>query len=174
LSLLTQHGRMKNATMCIAALIGMSVVAPVAGAEPPRFHDYPLAEGNYTTEDDPGWVYFVIDFPWKPNFHDYFGCGIGPDGTVGCDRVPHPDQYPGMQPATYPPPGTNQTVATPGEAASYRFSFTPDFTREVDLLPEGRQLVNGNAKCSHGLQGSMHCETGDHGFLLSYARGQNW
>jgi hypothetical protein len=75
-----------------------------------------------------------------------------------------------MQPATFPPPGTNQTVATAEEAASYRFSLTPTFTREVDLLPEGRQLVNGDAKCARGLQGSMLCETGEHGFLLSYVR----
>ncbi len=171
---------MKNATVRIAALIGMSVVvlamAPVAEAEPPwpGSPDYPLAEGNYTTEEDPGWVYFVVDFPWKPAIHDYFGCGIGPDGTVGCDRVPNPDQYPGMQPATYPPPGTNQTVATGSEAASYRFSLTPTFSRDVDILPEGRQLVNGNAQCQRGLQGTMSCRTGEHGRLLSYTRGKNW
>jgi hypothetical protein len=171
---------MKNATICTAAFVGMSVVtlamAPVAVAEPPLpgFHDYPLAEGNYTTQGDPGWVYFLVDFFSKPGIHDYFGCGIGPDGTVGCDRVPTPDKYPGMRLVTYPPPGTNQTVATTGEPASYRFSLTPMFTREVDVLPEGRQLGNGTAKCARGMQGTMHCETGDHGFLLSYARGKNW
>ncbi|MBE1550336.1 hypothetical protein GGC64_004376 [Mycobacterium sp. OAS707] len=151
--------------------------APVASADHhgvPHTSDFPTAEGNYTTDGDPGWVYFVIDEFMKPDIHDYFGCGIGPDGTVGCDRVPQPDQYPAMQPKTYPPAGTNQTVATPAEAASYRFSLAPTFTREVDILPEGRQLVNGNAKCSHGLQGSMVCETGEHGFLLSYTRGDNW
>jgi hypothetical protein len=148
----------------------------MVGAEPPVPYgpDYPLAEGNYTTRQDPGWVYFVVDFPWKPGIHDFFGCGIGPDGTVGCDRVPHPDQYPLMEPKTYPPPGTNQTAATQSDAASYRFSPIPMFTREVDVLPEGRQLVNGNAQCRRGLQGSMSCQTGEHGFRLSYTSGQNW
>ncbi len=149
--------------------------APVADADlPPEGPDYPLAQGNYTTQEDPGWVYFVIDFPWKPDIHDFFGCGVGPDGTVGCDRVPHPDQYPGMEPATYPSPGTNQTVATGWEAASYRYSVTPTFTRDVDVLPEGRMVVNGDAKCKRGLQGSMSCQTGEHGFRLSYSSGQNW
>jgi hypothetical protein len=147
--------------------------APVAGADNPAPDpQYPLAQGNYTTEQDPGWVYFVVDFPMKPDLHDFFGCGIGPDGTVGCDRVPHPDQYPLMEPATYPPPGTNQTVATAAETASYRFSLTPTFTREVDVLPEGRMLVNGDASCWRGLQGTMACRSGEHGFRLSYTWGQ--
>jgi hypothetical protein len=119
-------------------------------------------------------VHFVVDFPMKPTSHEYFGCGIGPDGTVGCDRVPRPDLYPLMTPASYPPAGANQTVATPGEAGSYRFSPTPTFTREVDVLPEGRQLVNAGAACERGLQGSMVCDTGEHGFLLSYVFGDNW
>ena len=171
---------MKNVTMRIAALIGMSVVAlamtPQAGAEPPvpEGPDYPLAEGNYTTEADPGWVYFVVDFGGKPaDHHDYFGCGIGPDGTIGCDRVPNPGAYPSAF-ATYPPPGANQTVATAAEPASYRFSLTPTFSREVDVLPEGRQLENGGAKCRRGYQGSMSCRTGQHGFVLSTVRGTNW
>jgi len=171
---------MKNATVRIAALVGMSVVAlsaaPLADAEPPVPYgkDYPLAEGNYTTEADPGWVYFVVDFGGKPSdYHDYFGCGIGPDGRVGCDRVPNPDEYPSLN-ATYPPPGANQTVATSAEAASYRFSLTPTFSREVDVLPEGRQLENGGAKCRRGYQGSMSCWSGEHGFVLSTVWGENW
>jgi hypothetical protein len=171
---------MKNATMRIAALVGMSVIAlavtPVAEADPPLPDgpDYPLAAGNYTTEADPGWVYFVVDFGGKPSdYHDFFGCGIGPDGTVGCDRVPDPGRYPSLF-ATYPPPGANQTAANFGEEASYRFSFTPTFTRDVDVLPEGRQLVNGNAKCRRGLQGSMSCRSGEHGFVLSTVWGENW
>jgi hypothetical protein len=56
----------------------------------------------------------------------------------------------------------------------YRCFVTPTFTREVDVLPEGRQLENGTAKCARGMQGSMHCETGEHGFVISYTRGQNW
>lgn len=170
----------KKATTRIAALSGISLVAlamaPGAAADepPPDGKNYPLAEGNYTAPGDPGWVYFVVDFPMKPDNHEFFGCGIGPDGTVGCDRVPRPDEYPLMTPVTYPPPGTNQTVATAAEPGSYRFSLTPTFSREVDVLPEGRMLVNGDAKCRRGLQGSMSCRTGAHGFMLSYTSGLNW
>src|SRR5690349_5231565 len=129
-----------------------SALTAHADDPPPGFDDYPLADGHYTTDGDPGWVYFVIDEFMTPGTHDYFGCGMGPDGTVGCDRVPQPDQYPAMQPKTYPPPHTNQTVAAAQEAASYRFSPTATFTREVDVLPEGRMLVNGDVKCAKGLQ----------------------
>jgi hypothetical protein len=161
-------------------LLGMSIVAlaaaPLVSADPPPDNDkgYSLAQGNYTTEADPGWVYFVVDFGGKPaDYHDYFGCGIGPDGTVGCDRVPDPYRYPSLA-ATYPPPGTNQTVATVWEAASYRFSLTPTFSRQVDVLPEGGMLVNGGAKCKRGYQGSMSCRTGEHGFMLKTVSGRNW
>jgi hypothetical protein len=44
------------------------------------------------------------------------------------------------------PPGANQTVANRSEPGSYRFSDTPTFTRDVDILPEGHRLVNGDAK----------------------------
>jgi hypothetical protein len=57
---------------------------------------------------------------------------------------------------------------------SYRFSDTPTFTRDVDILPEGRKLVNGDTKCQRGYQYSMSCRTGDHGFIIGAARGMNW
>jgi hypothetical protein len=162
--------------ICIAALVGMLIVAPAAAAQPPvpDGKDYPPAEGNYTTEADPGWVYFVVDFGGKPaDYHDYFGCGLGPDGAVGCDRVPDPYRYPSLAP-THPPPGANQTVAGADEAGNYRFSLFPTFSRAVDVLPEGRQLVNGVAKCRRGYQGSMSCRSGEHGFVLSTTWGENW
>jgi hypothetical protein len=166
------HLRSAALTVLSAAAL---VAAPAAGADPPPDrNDYPLAQGNYTTQADPGWVYFIVEFGGKPaDYHDFFGCGVGPDGTVGCDRVPQPDRYPALF-VTYPAPGTNQTVATGWEAASYRFSATPTFTRDVDVLPEGRMLVNGGAKCKRGYQGSMSCRTGEHGFVLSMTWGENW
>jgi hypothetical protein len=147
--------------MCVAGL----ALAPVASAEPPPdLKDYPLAEGNYAVQADPGWLFFVVDFGGKPvEHHDYFGCGMGPDGTVGCDRVP-----------ANPPPGTNQTVASADEPGCYRFSLTPTFSREVDVLPEGRRLENGGAKCQRGYQGSVSCRSGEHGFVLSTTWGENW
>ena len=47
--------------------------------------DYPLAEGNYTTADDPGWIFFTAN-----NSGSYFvSCGIGPNGEIaGCDSAP--------------------------------------------------------------------------------------
>jgi hypothetical protein len=120
-------GGMKNTSMLVGLTAAALAVAPVASAEAPMpdGKDYPLAEGHYTTEADPGWVFFVVDFGGKPaDYHDYFGCGVGPDGTVGCDRAPAPTRYRSLD-ATYPPAGSNQTVADANEAASYRFSLTP-------------------------------------------------
>lgn len=127
--------------------------APIAGADP-----YPVAQGNYTAADDPGWVFFVT-----PPGYGNFGCGIGPDGTVGCDAVPHPVQI-SDEPPTDVPPDANQTVATPDQPGYYRHSDTLSFTRAVDVLPEGHQLVNGDASCLVGFQGSVSCTTGEHGF----------
>lgn len=127
--------------------------APIAGAEP-----YPVAEGNYTSADDPGWVFFL-----SPPGYGNFGCGIGPDGTVGCDVVPHPVPI-SDEPPTDVPPDANQTVATPDQPGYYRHADALTFTRAVDVLPEGHQLVNGDASCLVGFQGSVSCTTGEHGF----------
>ena len=43
-------------------------------------------------------------------------------------------------------------------------SDTLTFTRDVDVLPEGHQLRNGDAFCLVGYQGSVSCATGEHGF----------
>ena len=107
---------------------------------------WPLAQGNFTSPGDPGWVYF------KPFFHpagstgpkadasraEQYGCGIGPDGTVGCDHVP-PDPWQGNSPGCGdlhcppPPPGTNQTVAGPQQPGQYVQSPVATFTRNVVL-----------------------------------------
>ena len=138
---------------------------------------WPVAQGNYTAELDPGWVYF------QPAGFDGKGCGIGPNGTVGCDIVPGrwPDGTPvqaGMPgpPGYYscdgrrcplPPPGTNETVASPSGPAEYVQSDEPVFTRDVDVLPAGYQLLNGGASCHVGYQGTVTCATGGNGFTLA-------
>jgi hypothetical protein len=132
--------------------------APAAAADPPLSPgvDRPLAQGNYTRPGDDGWIFFIVEFGGKPSdYHDQFGCGSGPDGTIGCDRVPHPVQI-GLEPPIWVSPGANQTVgvANRSEPGSYRFSDTPTFTRDVDILPEGHGLVNGDARCAMGYRGS--------------------
>jgi hypothetical protein len=152
------------------ALIGLFAVAvsvaPVAAAEPPPGNDvvdtYPLGQGHYTTAADPGWIYFKT--PGKSGYSD--SCGISPNGdTVGCDEVPYDA-----------PTDTNQTVVNSWEPAAYRHSDTPTFTRDVDVLPEGRRLVNGGTSCATGYQGTVHCKTngGEHGFIVSGVYGILW
>lgn len=134
--------------------------APVAVAEPATPEPPPVVDGLYNSPGDPGWVFFLA-----PQSYGGFGCGIGPDGTVGCDTVPDPVPIGSGSPQPAVPPGANQTVAGPQAAAQYRHSDTPTFTRDVDVLPEGHQLANGNAFCAVGYQGSVSCTTGDHGFV---------
>ena len=147
--------------------LGALCVAAVWVATPAAADDYPVADGNYTSAADPGWIYFLSPRGYGGQRDgqpvDQFGCGIGPDGTVGCDVVPHPVQI-GAEPPTVVPPGANQTVATPQQPADYRHSDGWEFTRDVDVLPEGRQLRNGDAFCLVGYQGSVSCTTGEHGF----------
>lgn len=132
---------------------------------------WPVAQGNFTSPSDPGWVFFGP-----------YGCGIGPDGTIGCDRVPArwPDGTPvqagvpgppgfyscGGRRCPLPPPGANQIVAGPQQPAEYVESPTPTFTRDVASLPEGYRLVNGDAWCATGYQGSVFCASGDNGFVI--------
>lgn len=144
------------------ALAGALCTAAPAAAEP-----YPVADGHYTSAVDPGWVFFLS----PPGFGgvrngqavNQFGCGIGPDGTVGCDVVPDPDNVE-YDARTVVPPDADQTVATPQQPGEYRHSDALTFTRDVDVLPEGHQLVNGPAYCLVGFQGSVSCSTGAHGF----------
>lgn len=102
-----------------------------------------------------------------------YGCGIGPDGTVGCDHVPT-DPWAGDGPGCGdyrcppPPQGTNQTVAGPQQPSEYVRSDTLTFTRDVDDLPEGHRLVNGDPWCAVGFQGSVSCTSGANGFTLTW------
>lgn len=173
-----------------AAIAGLALgLAPSAAADPgtdpcdpsPRAENscagqppqsWPIAQGNFTSPEDPGWVFFGP-----------YGCGIGPDGTIGCDRVPArwPDGTPvqaGLPgpPGSYscggkrcplPPPGANQVVAGPQQPAEYVESLTPTFTRDVDNLPEGYRLANGDAWCATGYQGSVTCTSGENGFSIN-------
>jgi len=131
---------------------------------------WPVAQGNFAAPGDSGWIFF----DWST---DGIGCGIGPDGTVGCDTVPAviPAGV-AMPPGSYgcegqrcplPPPGTNQTVADPQVPARYVTSEALTFTRNVDVLPQGYRLVSGDAWCAVGYQGTVSCTTGDNGFTIS-------
>ena len=142
---------------------------------------WPLAQGNFTSPTDPGWIYF------KPFFlpagftgpkadamrAEQYGCGIGPDGTVGCDHVPS-DPWQGNSPGCGdlrcppPPPGANQTVAGPQQPGEYVQSPVATFTRDVDDLPQGYRLANGDAWCAVGYQGSVTCNSGANGFTLAW------
>lgn len=152
--------------MRLAAVPGIAVAlfaltsAPAAGADSPAAADeidkYPNAEGNYTTADDFYGVFFKTP--------DGRACGIGPNGgPVGCDAVP------------YQTPDVNQTVVVPGTPATYRYSETPSFTRDVDVVPEGHRLSYLGASCGVGYQGTVTCKTyGHHGFILSSTYSVLW
>ena len=124
----------------------------------PGVDKYPLGEGHYVLESDPGWVFFRTPAG--------VACGIGPVGrVVGCDTVP-----PGA------PAGTNQTVVDGNRAAVYRQSDTATFTRTTGVLAEGHRLTNGATRCAVGDQGTVTCETvgGAHGFVVSPTHGVLW
>ncbi|PJK21104.1 hypothetical protein [Mycolicibacterium goodii] len=143
-------------------LTGILTAAPSAPAEPPPGADeidsYPTAEGNFTSPAD----FYHVFFETPDGRH----CGIGPNGgPIGCDAVP-----------TDAPPGTNQTVVQYGGIpAQYRYSETPTFTRDVDVLPEGHKLTNWGATCGVGPQGTVTCRGyGGHGFILAANYGVLW
>lgn len=143
-------------------LVGGLAAAPFALAEPPPGADaidsYPIAEGNFTSPTD----FYHVFFKTPDGRH----CGIGPNGgPIGCDAVP-----------TDAPPGTNQTVVQyGGTPAQYRYSETPTFTRDVDVLPEGHKLTNWGASCGVGHQGTVTCRGyGGHGFVLAANYGVLW
>lgn len=175
---------MKQTVTAIMAT-GILALAPTAAAAPNDDpNQWPVADNAaYTSVDDPGWVFF------RAYGSQGQGCGIGPDGTVGCDIVvqrnedgtvmqvgaPGPSGFyrcanDGDQTrCPLPPPGTNQVVADPVKPARYVESDTMNFTRDVEVLPEGYRLVNGNAWCyvSAASPGGINCQTGDNGFLWS-------
>lgn len=173
----------------IAGLAAVAVVlAPVSTAAPGGDlaagpEDWPAADtAGFTSSDDPGWVFF------RAYNASGQGCGIGPDGTVGCDIVVQrnddgsaytsipgpPGSYacsvPGQpRRCPLPPPGANQVVAGPDTPARYVESDTLTFTRNVDVLESGYRLVNGGAECyvSAASPGGINCRSGDNGFLWS-------
>jgi hypothetical protein len=160
--------------MCAALFHPAIAVADDPGART-------IADGNFTTTNDPGWVFF------KPQGFNGQGCGIAPDGMIGCDIVPSrsadgtPIQAGVPGPAGFyscggencplPPPGVNQIVATSQGPAVYIQSPMPTFTRNVDVLPAGTRLANGNAWCSLSEQATLQCASGAHGFTLNTAYG---
>jgi len=148
----------------VAGVLGTALAtAPAAPADPPPgtedFHDYPIAQGNYTSpaQDDFYRVFFKTP--------DGRFCGILPNGgPVGCDSAPRDA-----------PAGSNQTVVSSGGPAEYKHADTPFFTRDVDVLPEGYRLQNWGASCGVGHQGTVMCTTyGGHGFLISAVYGELW
>lgn len=157
--------------VCAAVLC----VASPASADPADPGDpYPVAQGNYTSADDPGWIFFLSPAGYGGARDgvpvSQFGCGIGPDGTVGCDVVPSPTQI-GDAAMTVVPMGSTQTVAGPQQPGQYIRSAALTFTRNVDVLPAGYQLVNAGASCYVGQQGSVTCTSGDHGFTQNAVYG---
>lgn len=144
------------------AVAGLTLTAtPVAGAQPAPDDDirrYPIAQGRYTTPGDFYWVYFATA--------DGRFCGIGPNGgPVGCNAVP-PEA----------PVGADQTVVNPWAPAEYRRSERPSqFTRDVDMLPEGFRVENWGATCAVEPRYAVRCETyAGHGFRLSPDSGELW
>lgn len=88
----------------------------------------------------------------------------GPAGTVrlySCDGRRCP----------LPPPATNQTAVGPEQPAQYVQSGTLIATRDVDVLPTGFRLVNGNASCRLSEQATLSCATGENGFILNATYG---
>ena len=163
--------------VCSAALGATAIDSPFAGAAPTDPATWPLADGNFASQGDPGWVFF------KPAGFDGHGCGIAPDGTIGCDIVPArwSDGTPVQEgapgpPGSYscegmrcplPPSGATEIVAGPQQPASYVQSGTAAFTRDVDVLVSGYRLVNGAAWCYVGNQGTVSCSSGNNGFTIS-------
>lgn len=178
---------LKGPVLLAAAAATALCLVPTASADDPA--NAPTVDKSaYTTPDSPGWVYF------RAYGAGGQGCGISPDGTVGCDITvarnadgtvvqwgqPGPAGFyscnlPGQQQfyCPLPPPGTNQVVADPQNPARYVSSGTATFTRNVPVLPEGYRLVNGNAWCyvSGSSPGGITCRTGGNGFHWSAAGG---
>lgn len=154
-------------------LLCAAVLHPSATALADDPSTWPVADGNFTSPGDPGWIFF------KPTGFDG-GCGIGPDGTVGCDIVPgswagqpgHPGSYDCEgQRCPLPPPGATQTVVSSQAPAGYIQSGSRSFTRDVGILPLGHRLINGNAWCSLSEQATIRCVSGANGFTLNSTYG---
>lgn len=132
----------------ISAHNGTPIAADTRPQLGPRTN--PLGRGNYSSPDDPGWVFFTTDSGQH--------CGISPDGTIaGCDDV-----------TAEAPSDTNQTIVDDsGAPARYVKSDTTTFTRDVDVLLGGHRIENGSATCNVGYQGTVSCRIGEHGFTIA-------
>jgi hypothetical protein len=103
-----------------------------------------VSSGQASTAQGPGddgWIFFIVEVGEPSDYHDQLEAQTARPGAavfpIPSRSVSNPDLV---------PPGANQTVANRSEPGSYRFSDTPTFTRDVDILPEGHRLVNGDAK----------------------------
>ncbi|MHC9292795.1 hypothetical protein ACRCUN_10025 [Mycobacterium sp. LTG2003] len=147
-----------------AVAVGLSVLGPLPSAQalptPPGVQEidgFPIATGNYSSPPDFYGLFFRTP--------DGRFCGIRPNrGPVGCDAVP------GDAPA-----GTNQTFVESGAPASYRYTGTASFTRDVDVLPVGYRLESWGASCGVVDDVTVTCKTsGRHGFSLNPTSGVLW
>lgn len=79
-------------------------------------------------------------------------------GPAGCDAVP-----------IDAPPGTNQIRSSTIEPAHFVTADHPTFTHPdgARVLPEGHKITFAGTTCGVGYQGTVDCETGDHGFVLA-------
>lgn len=150
--------------IAVALAVGLSVLGPLPTAwalpTPPGVDEIdglPIAQGRYSSPAEFYGLFFRTP--------DGRFCGIRPNrGPVGCDAVP------GDAPA-----GTNQTFVESGAPASYRYSGTASFTRDVDVLPVGYRLENWGASCGVVDADTVTCKTsGRHGFSLNTASGVLW
>jgi hypothetical protein len=142
-------------TRVMAAAAGKPIAVDSNARTNSGIEGYSPARGHYATPADPGWVFFKTDSVKGAPSHF---CGIGPNGTMaGCDLVPGKDV----------PAGMNQTVVDTSGPAHYAHSDTPTFTRDVDVLPQGHRLDNGQASCGRGYQGTIQCVIGAHSFVVS-------
>ncbi|MGU3654528.1 hypothetical protein [Mycolicibacterium sp. A43C] len=55
-----------------------------------------------------------------------------------------------------------------GQPGYFRFSDTPSFTRDVDVLPAGHRIENWGVSCAVDEQDAVICSTyGEHGFWIT-------
>lgn len=152
-----------------------SVPAAAPGYTDPT--TWPTAVGNFSSADQPGWVYFIPE-----SSSVVLGCGIGPDGTAGCDIVPDkvtemvpadrkaPGTYgcdmPGMESyrCPIPPQGTKNVVVQTDSPAQYSSSGS-SFVRNVDVLKTGYRLENGGSSCYVSDQAVTVCQAGGNKFF---------